>query len=213
MAPDEPEATRRDLPPDVTRQDPGGPRRPLDVPLRGEAVPPPAVPEEDLRLRFGTGPGRAAPGTWDPATVAGPRRRSRSASWAGIAVSLAVIGGVLYWIQSRERAAVRVEKAEVKAEAPEGVLACDRDTRYRTVRLTATLTLNGGSGEIRYRWRQSDSGPGPVLETKVPEGQKTLLVPLNWQVSGSGRASLTGTFELRSPDAQEASASFEYSCR
>lgn len=213
MAPDEPEATRGDLPPDVTRQDPGGPRRPLDAPLPGEAAPPPAAPEEDLRLRFGAGPGQAAPRMWDPATVAGRRRRSRSASWAGIAVSLAVIGGVLYWLQAREQAAVRVEKVKVRVEAPEGVLACDRDTRSRTVRLTAALTLNGGSGEVRYRWRQSDSGPGPVLETEVREGQETLLVPLSWQVSGSGRTRLTGTFELRSPDAQEASASFEYSCR
>lgn len=211
MASDEPEATRRDLPPDVTRQDPGGPRRPLDAPLHGEAAPPPAVPEEELRRRFGTGPGRTAPGMWDPATVAGPRRRSRSASWAGIAVSLAVIGGVLYWIQAREQAAVRVEK--VKVEAPGGVLACDKKTRSRTVRLTATLTLNGGSGEIRYRWRQSDSGPGPVMKAEASAGQRTLLVPLSWQVSGSGRTRLTGTFELRSPAAQEASASFEYSCR
>ncbi|MEO3786129.1 hypothetical protein ABGB12_22595 [Actinocorallia sp. B10E7] len=209
MTPDEPEATRRDLPPDVTCQDPGGPRRPLDAPSYGEAVTPPAGSAEDLRIRLGTG--RAEPGMWDPSTVTRARRRSRSVSWAGVLVSLAVVGGVLYWIQAREQAALRVTKVVV--EAPEGVLACDRATRSRTVRLTATLTLDGGSGEVRYRWRQSDSGPGPLAVAKVPAGQKALVVPLNWHVSGSGRARLTGTFELSSPAAQEASASFEYSCR
>ena len=104
-------------------------------------------------------------------------------------------------------------RSGVRVAAPEGVLACDAATRSRTVRLTATLTLNGGPGEIRYRWRQSDSGPGPVSAAEVPAGQESLVVPLNWQVSGEGRTTLTGTFELQNPSVREASASFEYSCR
>lgn len=212
MTPDDPGATRRDLPPDATRQDPGAARRPLE-PTRayGEAVTPPTGSAEDIRLRFGGGPGPTAPKMWDPASVGPRRRRSRWGSWLSVLLSLAVIGGVLYWIQSRDQGVLEVAKIEVAA--PQGLLACDRATRSRTVRLTATLTLNGGPGEIEYRWRQSDRDPGPMIKASVSSGQKTLVVPLSWQVSGPGRIRLTGTFELRSPAPQEASASFEYSCR
>ncbi|WP_344240039.1 hypothetical protein [Actinocorallia libanotica] len=148
---------------------------------------------------------------WDPATATRRRRRSRLASWASIAVSLAVIGGVLLWAQARGQTPVEVLKARV--EAPEGLLACDRASRSRTVRLTATLTLNGGTGDVRYRWRQSDRAPGAFTTVTVPAGQETLVVPLDWQVSGPGRTRLTGTFEVETPSAQEASASFEYTCR
>jgi hypothetical protein len=150
---------------------------------------------------------------WDPSTVAPRRRGTRSTSWLSILVSLTVIGGVLYWLQAREREPLRVTGVRVEVEAPDGVLACDRATRSRTVRLAATLALEGGSGEIRYRWRQSDREPGAPVEAAVPAGQKTLVVPLDWQVSGPGRITLTGTFELIAPASEEASASFDYSCR
>ncbi|WP_106396499.1 hypothetical protein [Actinocorallia populi] len=206
MTPDEPEAVRGDVPADATRQDPGGPRRPLDAYGR---VPRPAAPPEDER--FARRPGQDAPRMWDPATAARRRRRSRLTSWVSIAVSLAVIGGVLLWLQARERTVLEVTR--VRVEAPEGLLACDKASRSRTVRLTAALTLNGGTGEIRYRWRQSDREPGGFATAEVSAGEETLVVPLNWQVSGTGRTRLTGTFEVSAPSAREASASFEYSCR
>jgi len=128
-----------------------------------------------------------------------------------MALSLAVIACTLLWVQTRQNRPLEVTGLTVTA--PEGVLACETATRSRTVRLTAELTLNGGSGEIRYRWRQSDRDAGPEAAVRVEAGQERLLVPLDWQVSGEGRTELTGTFELRTPAVREASASFEYSCR
>jgi len=198
MASDEFDAARLD----ETRLDPGGPRRSLDAPvdLPGRwPDEPPAVPEP------------AVPKMWDPATVERRRRRSRLVSWAVIVLSSAVIAGALAWVGMRENR--RLEVTGLTVTAPEGLLACETATRSRTVRLTATLTLNGGAGEIRYRWRQSDRDAGPESALWVEAGQERLLVPLDWQVSGEGRTELTGTFELRTPAVREASASFEYSCR
>ncbi len=211
MRHDEPEATRGDVPLDATRRDPGGQRRPLDA--YGH-VPAPSVPSasvEDDRIRFAQDPARGAPRMWDPATATRRRRGPRTASWVSIAVSLAVIGGVLLWLQAREQTVLEV--TGLRVEAPGGLLACDKASRSRTVRLTATLTLNGGEGDVRYRWRQSDREPDAFTTVTVATGQETLVVPLDWQVSGPGRAKLTGTFELAAPAAQEASASFEYTCR
>ncbi|GAA3236663.1 hypothetical protein [Actinocorallia longicatena] len=192
--------TFRDVPADATRHEPRA------ASYGNAAFPPPEAADEEIRLRFGAGP--AAPKVWQP-TPRPRRRRSRVMPFVSIAVSAAIIGGVAwYLLGTRGDLAV----SAVRVQAPAGVLRCDGKTSSRKIRVVATVTLNGRPGLLTYRWTQSDSRPQEPVQVRIARGEKSRDLPLDWTVSGAGRAERTATFEVLSPGTLRSHATFRYSC-
>lgn len=201
------DGTRREFGPSGTHFDPGATQQ--DASYGNSAFPAAPPPSgDDIRVRFGDGP--SVPPMWNPASVR-RKRRSRLAPLLSIAVSLAIIAGVLFWIFARGQGEVAVSKIEITA--PKGLLSCDPTTRERNIPITAKLSLNGDSGEVVYRWVLSDSGARPPHRQPVKRGETELTVPLAWKVTGQGRAKRTATLEVLEPAPMKASTSFQYTCR
>lgn len=184
----------------------------------GDRVPaPPGTP-----VRFGPGVPRTAPPAPSPAAAggspasgggrtasaggtrgrAGGRRRVRGC-WP-VAVVLALVSGFLVWQGMDPR--IVVEDVFVDT-------AADRIGCGGTAGITGTVTTNGGSGSLVYRWLRSDGTGSGTLREEVPRGQETISVRLRWAFTGTGTRRARATLELLSPSARTASAAFTYSCR
>ncbi|MCD0452598.1 hypothetical protein LO762_25945 [Actinocorallia sp. API 0066] len=204
----DPTVTRREFGPTGTR--PAAPGTTGESPVSGAAT---QAPGDDIRVRFGAGP--TVPRMWNPESVPARHRRgnARVAPFLSVAASMVVIGGLLAWLAFRDSPAEPLAVSGVEIAAPGGEQRCDPDRLSRTVKITATVQLNGEPGILTYRWVQSDGTPGDFHKATILADQTRFEAPLQWTVSGEGRKQLTATFELDSPEKNKSSATFEYLCR
>ncbi|MDX6742030.1 hypothetical protein [Actinocorallia sp. A-T 12471] len=195
----DPTVTRRESGPGGTRPSATGSTKPSD---------------DEVRVRFGAGP--SIPAMWSPDSVPARHRRSnpRVMPFLSVALSMAVIGGLLAWLAFRgEKESTPLAVSGVQISTQGGQQRCDPDKLARTVDVFARVELNGSAGVLSYRWVQSDGTPGAFQKATVIAGQTAFEAPLHWTVSGEGSKELTATFELEQPTRTKASATFEYVCR
>lgn len=181
----------------------------------------PAVDEDDepppaTLLRFGPGVPRTGPApvpvrTPAPAPApapdpgrAGRTPRRRLLRYWPVAVVLAALCGYLVWRQLDPGLAV--EGVAVRTDS-------ERVGCGQTAVVTGTVTTNGGSGTLLYRWLRSDGTESGTLRERLPRGQETISVTLRWDFKGAGSQRASATLEVLSPSTRTAAASFTYSCR
>ena len=171
-----------------------------------------APPGPGELLRFGPGvPVPAAAGLGPIAAIwrgeappGEPASRNRKlARWLLPLLVLIAVIAILLW--QRSGPALAVTGAAVHPSSPS--LTCGG-----TATLTATVHTNGASGTITYRWKRSDGTVSDNLQQQVGKGSTTVQVVLLWAFHGQGALSPTATFELLSPGAVTAAATFTYSC-
>jgi serine/threonine protein kinase len=142
-----------------------------------------------------------------PAAVASgspptPRRHRRRPLAVLLAVSavLAVGAVAARWLQRSDTPGLGVTSATIRVEPTSG--ACP-GADYRAV---ATLSTNGGSGQIRLRWTQPDGIALPTSALAVNDGARAASAVLRFRVTG--RRPLTGTVQLEvlSPNSLRASS-------
>ncbi len=161
---------------------------------------------DDVTLRFGPGvpPGLAT--KWrQGSTRPSPARRVLSAL---ITLAIALLTGLIVWWLLRGGGPT-LEVTGAKVTAPSGVQHCNA-----TVNVVGAIRTNGGSGDIRYRWKRSDGLISKVFTDSVTKGQHSLKVPLRWTIEGPGSMHAIATLEVLSPktSANTASGTFDYAC-
>ncbi|MFI6498816.1 hypothetical protein [Nonomuraea typhae] len=143
-----------------------------------------------------------------PAGKAGraARARRRRTMLAAAVFAVVVAGGLLAWFRlSGPSTPLAVTAIEVSA--PKKAQGCDAD-----VLITGKISTNGGAGEIRYEWAQSDRKE-KILQTQRTTSDKTsYTLPLKWKVSGRSTAKLTATLTVTSPQRLRDKATFTYKC-
>jgi hypothetical protein len=82
-----------------------------------------------------------------------------------------------------------------------------------TAVVTGTLTTNGDSGTVEYRWKRSDGTVSNPLHQEVAQGVRATEVVLRWTFDGHGSLRATATLEVLSPGPTTASTTFKYKCR
>ncbi|MEV4919423.1 hypothetical protein AB0K47_21735 [Streptomyces tirandamycinicus] len=154
-------------------------------------------PAQD-RLRaawHGGGPARS--------TARSRRQARRCARWPVPAVLAVAAVAVLLWPRPSPELAVTGVTASVgAAEVPCGGSAM----------VVATVTTNGGTGTIRYRWIRSDGTDSGVLEQPVPPGREKVGLPLAWTFHGRGVHQARAVVDVLAPTSHTASVSFTYRC-
>ena len=168
--------------------------------------------EDVVSLRFGPGvrPDEKSPlvKTWRAGQRPARRRRGRLRNLISSLVTIAIVGGVVWWLLLRAGPGLEVSALEVRA--PQATQRCDT-----TVKVVGVLTTNGASGQVTYRWLRSDGDRSGVLQANVEKGRREVSIPLQWRVTGPGRLHAVATLELLSPgdSTRRASAAFDYLCR
>jgi hypothetical protein len=164
---------------------------------------------DDVTMRFGPGVPPGLAGVWREGP---PRGRSVSRRILGglVTLGIAVLTGLVVWFLLRSGPSVEV--TGVTVSAPAGVQRCDTTTT-----VVGVIRTNGGSGDVKYRWRRSDGQNSGVFSDAVPKGRESIQVPLRWTVRGPGRLHAVATLEVISPKgpdgtASTASGAFEYEC-
>jgi eukaryotic-like serine/threonine-protein kinase len=167
---------------------------------------PPYVPSQSAPLRLpqmgaGTGQGPAVP-MW-PVTPP-PRRRS---AWTGVIstlVTAAIVAGAgaYYWVRTHEK--LDITKVEVTSSKP--TVGCNG-----TANLIGTITTNGKGGPIQYEWVLGGAKKG-VLKATAGTESDTVQVTMSWTFHGKGDGSYVAELDTLSPQSDQASFTFPYSC-
>jgi hypothetical protein len=153
------------------------------------------------------GKGHARPG----GDFAKRRRRARIRSVLSGLVTAAIIGGVVFYLLSRGQTKDIIVSA-VTVQTPKTKQGCGAN-----VPIAGTVTTNGGSGKLTYRWELS--GPnapvGPSSTLDVHSGQKSVPITYGWQISNAGTAKFTAKLTVSAPSQPPVSqsASFSYVCK
>lgn len=166
-------------------------------------------------LRFGRGvaslpPPRqheTSPAWDDPYVRPRPPKPWRARIIAGLSMltTLLLLALVGWWLIQR-LAPLEISGATVALAEPLGE-RCDVE-----VRVVGTISTNGSSGTITYRWVTSDGRTTSVLSEQVNLGTEQVQVPLLWKFSGRSTVEATATLQILTPRQLEASTDFTYSC-
>ncbi|GAA4975908.1 hypothetical protein [Actinoplanes utahensis] len=158
-------------------------------------------------VRFGPGVPVAPPAapTWSTPTPARRPLWRRVTSLVSGLLTLALVGvvGFILW---QRLSPLEVEGVTIAVPRPAGD-RCDV-----SVDVVATVRTNGRSGAIRYQWLRSDALPSAVLTERVPRGQNTATLTLNWSFNGVGTATETATVNIVEPSAIQAGTEVVYRC-
>jgi serine/threonine protein kinase len=171
-----------------------------------QALYPPAVPAQSGPLRSlpqgvaGTGAGTAVP-MWP---VAPPPRRRRP--WAGVVSTLitaALVAGVgaYWWVHNHQ--ALKIVHVGVTAENQ--AVGCNG-----TAELIGSITTNGNSGAIKYRWVLNQVKKQVLTATAGSD--TTVEVTLAWAFHGKGSGDNVAELDILSPQGAQSSLIFPYSC-
>jgi hypothetical protein len=169
----------------------------------GPGVPVPKTPAPDHATALWRGEvGAAEPGA-DPALT----WRRRTQRWIlPLTVLILVIAVLIYYPWGRGSGnPLGVEGASVQVS--ERSVGCGG-----TERLTAVIQTNGGAGTISYRWLRSDGTSSEQLSQPVTSGERQVSVALDWSFDGHGTIDANATISILSPQAEKATASFQYHC-
>ena len=169
----------------------------------GPGVPMPKPPAPDRATALWRGEvGAAGPGA-DPALT----WRRRTQRWIlPLTVLILVIAALIYYLWGRGAGnPLTVEGANVQVS--ERSVGCGG-----TERLTAVIPTNGSAGTIAYRWLRSDGTSSELLTQQVTSGERQVSVALDWSFDGRGTIDASATISILSPQAEKATAFFQYHC-
>jgi eukaryotic-like serine/threonine-protein kinase len=133
-----------------------------------------------------------------------PRRPWRAIVSVLVTLAIAAAAGIYAW--DRTHGTLTVSNVAVTVADPS--LGCNG-----TQVVTATISTNGRSGPIEYEWiRDTEKNPTPLV-VDVASGSGTVTVTLRWVFHGKGTENAIADFRVLTPDPDEASVTFPYSCR
>jgi eukaryotic-like serine/threonine-protein kinase len=133
-----------------------------------------------------------------------PRRPWRAIVSTLITLAIAAAAGIYAW--ERTHGSLTVNNVAVTVADPS--LGCNG-----TQVVTATISTNGRGGAIEYEWiRDAEKNPTPLV-VSAASGSGTVTVTLRWAFHGKGTENAVADFRVLTPDPDEASVTFPYSCR
>jgi serine/threonine-protein kinase len=133
-----------------------------------------------------------------------PRRPWRAIVSTLITLAIAAAAGIYAW--DRTHGTLAVNNVAVAVADPS--LGCNG-----TEVVTATISTNGRGGPITYEWiRDAEKNPTPLVVSDA-SGSGTVTVTLRWAFHGKGTENAVADFRVLTPDPDEASVTFPYSCR
>jgi hypothetical protein len=133
-----------------------------------------------------------------------PRRPWRAIVSTLITLAIAAAAGIYAW--DRTHGVLTVSNVAVTVANPS--LGCNG-----TEVVTATISTNGRGGPIKYEWiRNGEKNPTPLV-VNDGSGGGTVTVTLRWAFHGKGTENAMADFRVLTPDPDEASVTFPYSCR
>jgi len=133
-----------------------------------------------------------------------PRRPWRAIVSTLITLAIAAAAGIYAW--ERTHGSLTVNNVAVTVADPS--LGCNG-----TQVVTATISTNGRGGAIEYEWiRDAEKNPTPLV-VSAASGSGTVTVTLRWAFHGKGTENAIADFRVLTPDPDEASVTFPYSCR
>ncbi len=194
-----------------------GPGGPWAGAAQGAAAAGGAWAGEPVSVRFGPGV-EGATSSWragkgggrSGSALARRRRWARVRAVLSGLVTAAIIGGVLFYVLSRGQSKDLIISA-VDVQIPAGKHGCNAN-----VPITGTVTTNGGSGKLTYRWDLSgpNAPQGPTGVLDVHDGQKSVPITYGWQIANAGTAKFTAKLTVSAPSQPPVSqgASFSYAC-
>lgn len=173
----------------------------------GPSIPPPGPPPDGAAPLATRSDDTSVPADWQPVYTPPPPSKRRRRFPLALAATLVALVTVVAALYLRGRSSLEVTGVSVRAaKARHG---CDAN-----VDLIGTVTTNGASGEIDYRWKRSDQKtPGPPLHETVHSGSKLTTVHLLWRISGQGKRKFSATLMVLNDPEPQKSVSFTYSCK
>jgi hypothetical protein len=121
-------------------------------------------------------------------------------------ITLAIAAGAGIYAWERTHGSLSVSNVAVTVADPS--VGCNG-----TQVVTATISTNGRGGPIKYEWIRNDEKNPTPLVVDDGGGSSTVTVTLKWQFHGKGAENAIADFRVLSPDPDEASVTFPYSCR
>ena len=141
-----------------------------------------------------------------------PRGRGRLVA-AACGIGLVVVGGVIGYLVHRPPAAqAKTQVSEAIAQIHVRVLSGDLHCPSGVLRAQATLTVTGGSGDVRYEWLLPTGESTAPQSVGVSPGATT-TVTLDYTLSGQGDANGVVSLHVTDPvDVYSNPVPVKYSC-
>ncbi|MEV8034304.1 hypothetical protein ACFYW8_01575 [Streptomyces sp. NPDC002742] len=158
---------------------------------------------EGTLLRFGPGVNADTMRRVTAVPAAVPVRRRTWRRHALPTVVLLAVVAFLLWHRSAPSLAVDAVAVSAASSSP----GCDE-----TADITGTVTTNGRSGDLAYRWVRSDGTSSDVLHEDMTRGQKQARLHLLWTFQGNGRYEARAELRLLSPVRRTVSTELTYNC-
>jgi eukaryotic-like serine/threonine-protein kinase len=176
------------------------------------AAPAPAVPVSFAPVPAGpVAPPPAPPAQAPPWPIRPPGPGRRRIRWRGVVsslVTIAIVGGIGYYVWHRTHDILKVTTVTVALARQPGS-ECDI-----TVDVTGTIVTNGHAGVVTYQWIREAAGTQtqPAATVSVAGGQRSALVHLRWAFHGKGPQPASAQLQVLAPDPAEGNVAFTYSC-
>ncbi len=126
---------------------------------------------------------------------------------AGVALVLAALAGVLWWLQRGDEPAPALAIVNVSVQQPTAEPACDS-----IVEVIGVVETNGGEGEIHFRWVRNDGVASDVQRVPVLSEETRKELSLRWTFEGAGTYDAIATLEIIEPVERSAQTTFTYAC-
>lgn len=140
-----------------------------------------------------------------------PVRLQQRVPWqlilAGVALALAALAGILWWLQRGDEPTAALAVVSVSVQQPTTEPVCDS-----RVEIIGVVETNGGEGEIHFRWVRNDGVASEVQRVPVLSGETRKELPLGWTFEGAGTYDATATLEIVEPVERSAETTFTYAC-
>ncbi|HTU77104.1 MAG TPA: serine/threonine-protein kinase [Trebonia sp.] len=167
----------------------------------------------------GTSPAAQYPATQHPGTqeVSGPawpdavkaRTRRRRSRWPGIVstlITLAIVGGIGFYVWHRN------QQQPLKVSGVSVVLASQPKNCASTVEMVATIVTNGKGGPVTYQWTENGSAQKAATVTDAT-GTDSVQVTLRWAFHGKGTQQAVAELQVLTPNSAVGNTQFTYSCK
>jgi serine/threonine-protein kinase len=166
-----------------------------------QAVPPQAGPPVRSAPQAASGKGAGTPPEWP---VVPPRRRSIWPGAISTLITAAIVAGVgaYYWVHTHEVLKI----THVAVTSANQAVGCNG-----TADIVGTITTNGHGGPISYQWISGGTTNKPLV-VDDGSGSDTVQVELKWAFHGKGTGQAVAELVVLSPQRDEASIIFPYSC-
>lgn len=152
-------------------------------------------------------PGAPARRNSVPEWPAAPQRPRSRPVWRGVVsmlITAAIVAGAGVYFWEREHQTLKI--THVTVAAVNQLVGCSGTTD-----IIGTISTNGHGGPIKYEWIDGSK----VNHEQVADdasGSDTVQVTLKWALHGTGRGQAVAELRVLSPQQDEASITFPYSC-